>query len=106
MAWLSGDFVHPERMELPSGHHLRPIRAADVDIDYPAVMGSRVRLWEKYGEAWGWPPATASRTIREDLAPREREIATPKPSARIWTAPDRAARLRVRSGRARLTSPD
>lgn len=20
-------------------------------------MGSRERLWEKYGEAWGWPPA-------------------------------------------------
>ena len=27
------------------GHHLRQIRADDVDIDYPAVMGSRERLW-------------------------------------------------------------
>jgi hypothetical protein len=29
---------HPQRLDLPTGHHLRPIREADVDIDYPAVM--------------------------------------------------------------------
>lgn len=76
MVWLPGDFVHPERTELPSGHHLRPIREADVDIDYPAVMGSRVRLWEKYGESWGWPPADMTfEDDRKDLARHEREIA-------------------------------
>lgn len=74
--WLPADFHHPERVELEGGEHLRPIRADDVEIDFPAVMGSRERLWEKYGTAWGWP--TASMTIeqdRDDLAHHEREIA-------------------------------
>ena len=76
MAWLTDGFEHPERVELPTGHHLRPIRADDVAIDYPAVMGSRERLWEKYGEAWGWPPASMTyEQDREDLARHEVEIA-------------------------------
>jgi hypothetical protein len=76
MGWLAADFVHPQRVDLPSGHHLRPIREADVDIDYPAVMSSRERLWWKYGEAWGWPPADMTfEADREDLARHEQEIA-------------------------------
>jgi hypothetical protein len=76
MPWLSDDFVHPERLDLPTGHHLRPIRESDTDIDYPAVMGSRERLWAKYGALWGWPPAAMSyEADREDLARHEREIA-------------------------------
>jgi hypothetical protein len=76
VAWLPDDFSHPERLELPTGHHLRPIRADDVGIDYPAVMGSRERLWAKYGEAWGWPPADmTAEADREDLAHHEEEIA-------------------------------
>jgi hypothetical protein len=76
VAWLPDDFTHPERLDLATGHHLRPIRADDVDIDYPAVMGSRERLWGKYGEAWGWPPETMSfEADREDLARHEAEIA-------------------------------
>ena len=72
--WLPDDFDHPRRVDLPTGHHLRPIRADDVDIDYPAVMGSRERLWAKYGEAWGWPPPTMSVAAdREDLARHEAE---------------------------------
>jgi hypothetical protein len=75
-AWLPDDFTHPERLDLPTGDHLRPIRADDVDIDHPAVMGSRERLWAKYGEAWGWPPADMSlEADREDLAHHEDEIA-------------------------------
>ncbi|HSL59601.1 MAG TPA: hypothetical protein VK866_17265 [Acidimicrobiales bacterium] len=63
-------------MDLGTGHHLRPIRAADVDIDYPAVMGSQERLWSIYGEAWGWPPADMTiEQDRDDLARHEREIA-------------------------------
>lgn len=74
--WLPADFVHPVRVELPTGQHLRPIRADDVDIDHPAVMGSRDRLWDLYGEAWGWPPATMTHEQdREDLAHHEAEIA-------------------------------
>lgn len=76
MSWLPEGFRHPERIELPTGHHLRPIREADVDIDYLAVMGSRERLWRKYGEAWGWPPADLSyEADKTDLARHEAEIA-------------------------------
>jgi hypothetical protein len=76
MTWLVDGFEHPDRVELPTGHHLRPIRADDVAIDYPAVMGSRERLWAKYGEAWGWPPASMTyEQDREDLARHEAEIA-------------------------------
>jgi hypothetical protein len=76
MAWLPEAFEHPERVDLETGHHLRPIRADDVDIDHPAVMGSRERLWAKYGAAWGWPPAGMTvEADREDLAHHEREIA-------------------------------
>jgi hypothetical protein len=76
MTWLPAGFTPPERVELPTGHHLRPIREADADIDYPAVTGSRERLWEKYGEAWGWPPATMTyEADKADLARHEAEIA-------------------------------
>lgn len=73
--WLPPDWEHPRRLDLPTGHHLRPIRADDVDLDFPAVMGSRERLWSVYGTAWGWPPATMTpEQDREDLARHEREI--------------------------------
>ena len=76
MPWLPEDFAHPERVELPTGHHLRPIRADDVDLDLPAVLGSRERLWSLYGAAWGWPPAGMTREQdRADLARHEAEIA-------------------------------
>lgn len=57
-AWLPADFMHPLRVEWADGVHLRPISAADVHIDMPAVMDNREMLWEMYGAAWGWPPAT------------------------------------------------
>jgi hypothetical protein len=75
MAWLSALFVPPGRVELSTGHHLRPIRESDVAIDYPAVMGSRERLWERYGELWGWPPADMSyEADQADLARHEAEM--------------------------------
>ncbi|GAA0260683.1 hypothetical protein GCM10010492_72100 [Saccharothrix mutabilis subsp. mutabilis] len=74
MSWLPSDFVHPTRVELGTGHHLRPIRESDADRDYPAVMGSRERLWSLFGEEWGWPPATMTpEANRLDLARHERE---------------------------------
>lgn len=76
MAWLPEDFEHPLRVEVDDGHHLRPIRATDVDLDMPAVTGSQPRLWTIYGRAWGWPPATMTHDQdRDDLAHHEREIA-------------------------------
>ncbi|WP_042402479.1 GNAT family N-acetyltransferase [Streptacidiphilus carbonis] len=74
MTWLPEDFVHPLRVPVLDGYHLRPIRATDTEIDYPAVMGSRERLWSIFGEAWGWPAATMTEEEdRKDLARHERE---------------------------------
>jgi hypothetical protein len=76
LPWLPDTFTHPARVDLASGHHLRPIREADVDIDYPAVMGSRERLWSRYGQPWGWPPADMTyEADKADLARHEAEIA-------------------------------
>ncbi|HYH34168.1 MAG TPA: GNAT family N-acetyltransferase [Nocardioides sp.] len=74
MSWLPSDFEHPRVAPVTTDHHLRPIRAEDVDLDMPAVMGSQQRLWSIYGEAWGWPPATMTvEQDREDLARHEAE---------------------------------
>ena len=76
MSFLPAGFETPQRLDLPTGHHLRPIREDDVGIDYPAVMGSRESLWAKYGQAWGWPPTTMTvEQDRADLLRHEREIA-------------------------------
>jgi len=76
VGWLADGFETPSRLDLETGHHLRPIRGSDVDIDYPAVMGSRASLWARYGEAWGWPPETMTfEQDREDLVHHEVEIA-------------------------------
>jgi hypothetical protein len=72
--WLPADFTHPTHVEVGTGHHLRPIRATDVELDMPAVMGSRDRLWSIYGLAWGWPPEQmTAEQDREDLAHHEDE---------------------------------
>ena len=74
-AWPPDGFEHPLRVELASGHHLRPMGPADTEIDFPAVMGSRERLWARYGEAWGWPPAHMTPEMdRDDLQHHEDEI--------------------------------
>lgn len=66
--WLPADFVHEPRVEVGPAHHLRPIHPDDTDLDMVAVMGSRERLWSRYGEIWGWPPATmTAEQDREDL---------------------------------------
>lgn len=73
--WLPPGWAHPTRVDLSTGHHLRPIRESDVDLDLPAVMGSRERLWATYGAAWGWPPVGMTREQdRVDLARHEAEI--------------------------------
>jgi hypothetical protein len=77
MPWLPPDFVHPMYVEPLAGHHLRPIRESDIDLDYPAVMGSQQRLWSIYGLAYGWPPDTMTYDEdRVDLARHEAEMKT------------------------------
>jgi hypothetical protein len=62
---LPEGFQPPAGLELTTGHHLRPIRVSDIDLDYPAVMGSQPRLFSIFGPAWGWPDPTTTR--QEDL---------------------------------------
>jgi hypothetical protein len=71
--WLPEDFTAPARLDLPTGDHLRPIRAEDIDIDYPTVMANQVSLWESFGEVWGWPPTDM--TYEQDLADLQRHVA-------------------------------
>jgi len=74
--WLPADWQHPLRVELPTGHHLRPITPHDTDLDMVAVMSSQPRLFSIYGAAWGWPPATmTAEQDREDLQHHADEIA-------------------------------
>ncbi|SEG92405.1 hypothetical protein SAMN04489712_13344 [Thermomonospora echinospora] len=56
VAFLPADFVVPT---LVAGQRfrIRPITVHDVVKDYDAVMSSRERLWERFGERWGWPAA-------------------------------------------------
>jgi RimJ/RimL family protein N-acetyltransferase len=68
LRWLPEDFVHPLRVDLPTGHHLRPIGPEDTDLDMVAVMSSQPRLFATFGTAWGWPPATmTAEQDRQDL---------------------------------------
>lgn len=68
--WLPAGWQHPSIIFLPTGHHLRPIRATDTELDMDAVMGSQEQLWSIYGDAWGWPPATM--TAEQDRADLQR----------------------------------
>jgi RimJ/RimL family protein N-acetyltransferase len=68
-AFLDPHLETPTRLELSTGHHLRRISADDLDLDYPAVMGSQERLWRLFGPVWAWPPADMTREQdRDDLA--------------------------------------
>ncbi len=73
--WLPAGWQYPTRVDLGTGHHLRPVRAADAELDLAAVLGSRERLWATYGAIWGWPPPTMTlEQDRDDLAHHEAEI--------------------------------
>jgi RimJ/RimL family protein N-acetyltransferase len=75
VSWLPDDWQHPVRVRVTDHHHQRPIRAADVEQDLPAVLGSQQRLWSIYGDAWGWPPPTMTRDQDvEDLQRHADEI--------------------------------
>ena len=69
----------PRRHHVPAAVVVRV--AVDRDRDHPAIrrraddvraaMGSRERLWEKYGEAWGWPPASMTSIDPPEFGMRE-----------------------------------
>jgi hypothetical protein len=37
-AWLPDEWEHPTKVDLPTGHHLRPIRAEDTELDTSAGL--------------------------------------------------------------------
>jgi len=76
-SWLQDGFEHPLRVSVIPGVHVRPISPDDTAIDMVAVMGNQAALFERYGEAWGWPPADmTAEEDREDLARHAREMVT------------------------------
>ena len=67
--WLPPEWQHPRRVELPTGHHIRPVRSSDVDLHMRAVLESQERLWSIYGLDWNWPPRNLTvEQDREELA--------------------------------------
>lgn len=71
------DLEHPTHVPLSAEYHLRPIAETDVELDMAAVTGSRSRLWDIYGKAWGWPPAgMTAEQDRADLARHAAEMET------------------------------
>jgi hypothetical protein len=74
--WLPPGWQPPTRFELPTGHHLRPVRSSDVNLHLRAVLESQERLWSIYGRARRWPPPTLTvEEDRQELARREADAA-------------------------------
>lgn len=55
MGFLPADFVVPTLVAGPN-FRMRPISVRDVVQVYDAVMSSRMRLWDLFGQLRGWPP--------------------------------------------------
>jgi hypothetical protein len=92
--WLPEGWRHPQRVSLPTGHHLRPIHPDDTDIDLVAVNGSRERLYSIYGRAWGWPPVgMTAEQDREDLQRHADEMGTHESFNYALFDPDETALL-------------
>ncbi|GAA2724195.1 GNAT family N-acetyltransferase [Cellulomonas aerilata] len=74
--WVPAGWRAPDRLDVPTGHHLRPVRASDADLDLCAVTGSQERLWSVLGAARGWPRAGLTvEQERRDLRRHERDAA-------------------------------
>lgn len=64
MSFVPPDFEIPELLETDR-FRIRPLTIHDVVRDYDAVMTSRERLWEQFGQVWGWP--SEDLTLEQDL---------------------------------------
>ncbi|WP_345710381.1 N-acetyltransferase [Kineococcus glutinatus] len=74
--WLPEWFRAPSCLELPTGHHLRPLRTADADLLLTALQGSSARLRTVLGDARGWPPRTVATTgVHHELVELETRAA-------------------------------
>lgn len=66
--WVPAGWRRPRRIELGTGHHLRPARPADVDLVTLAVTGSQERLWSIFGARCSWPaPSISAADVHADL---------------------------------------
>lgn len=54
MPFLPRNFEVPALVET-AHFRMRSITIHDAFKDYDAVMSSRAHLWQRFGEAWGWP---------------------------------------------------
>lgn len=73
MAFLPEDFEIPTLVAGPR-FRIRPITVHDAVKDYDAVMSTRERLWEQFGDVFGWP--SANLTLEDgliDVAWRQKE---------------------------------
>lgn len=64
MTFLPRDFVIPAP-PATGEFLLTPLRVDHLVLDYEAVTSSRDRLWQLFGQAWGWPPSDL--TMMQDL---------------------------------------
>src|SRR5512139_813525 len=73
VAFLPEDFEVPTLVAGPR-FRIRPITVHDAVKNYDAVMSTRARLWEQFGEMYGWP--AADHTLEDgliDVAWRQKE---------------------------------
>jgi len=75
---LAGEAAREVRLDLASGHHLRPIRADDIDLDYSAVMAIHT-LWlaaraENIGVGCDFYAATFERLFARLVQARARVV--------------------------------
>src|SRR5690242_5183601 len=64
MPFVPRDFEVPQALETERAR-IRPLTVNDVVKDFDAVMSSRERLWQLFGEGWRWPAADL--TLEQDL---------------------------------------
>jgi CubicO group peptidase (beta-lactamase class C family) len=73
---LPADFQHPTRVDLPTGHHLRPVTAADTDLHLRAVTESAAPLRSVDGQHGQARTATVTaQQHREELRRGETRMA-------------------------------
>ena len=102
--WLPSDFEHPELVDLPTGHHLRPIREAHA-ADYPRSWVARPPL-DDLRRSMGLACADLSyEHDQADLARHERERAHESFNYAVLDAPNPSCSVASTSTRRSVPAP-